>query len=58
MSGNAEQLGKARTEAKFAREELAEAKKAGEEAVASSQQAIEEARVAKITLAHVQAAFA
>ena len=58
MAGNADQLAKARTEAKLTRDELAETKKAAEQAVASSQQALEEARVAKATLAQVQAAFA
>ena len=58
MAGNAEQLAKARSEAKLTRDELAETKKATEQAAASSQQALEEARVAKATLAQVQAAFA
>ena len=58
MARNGEQLSKARTEAKLARDELAEATKAAAEAIASEKQALEEARVAKATLAQVLASFA
>ena len=58
MAGSDKQLAKARTQAKLAREELVGARKAAELAVASRQQALEEARVANATLAQVQAVFA
>ena len=58
MAGNVEQLTKAKADTKLVREELAKAKKAGKQTVASDKPALEEAGLAKQTIAHLQAAFA
>ena len=58
LASNCQQLGRALVDAKLAREVWAEAKKAAAQAFASKQQALQESRVAKATLAQVQAAFA
>ena len=54
---NGQQLGKALADGQLAKEELAEAKNAAAHALASEQQALDQARVAKATLAQVQTAF-
>ena len=58
MAPNSEQQAKARDEEKLMRDELAEPKMATEQGVASSQQALEEARLTKATVGQVQAVLA
>ena len=47
MAGNGEQQGKASANSRLERDELAEARKTAEQAVASTQQALEEPHLAK-----------